>query len=163
MQQPINNLNKIVSEKMETGVREHISYSQAEEALDIVKTLEINSQEDLLLFCAAMNLLNAYVKQKDSRIGYFFKSYMDYLFEVLSYKTIPRVQVGMDITITKKGGAIAYVIIQIENVQFSFHQIKVTNAALEMKQNSNIVQELDFDGLKKQSCAGTIFEMVKGL
>ena len=67
----------------------------------------------------------------------------------------------MDITVTKKGNAIAYVIVQIENAQFSFHQIKVSDAALELKQSTDTVKDLTFDGIKKQMCSVSIFEMVK--
>ncbi len=53
------------------------------------------------------------------------------------------------------------VIIQIEEVQFSFHQIRVSDEALNLKLNSDVVKNLVFDGIRKQMCAATIFEMVK--
>ncbi len=73
-----NLLNQIVIARMESGEKEKVSHLQAFEALKIVKTLEVRTQEDVLLFCAAMNLLNTYVKQPGRKIGYFFKSYLNY-------------------------------------------------------------------------------------
>lgn len=88
---------------MESGEKEKVSHLQAFEALKIVKTLEVRTQEDVLLFCAAMNLLNTYVKQPGRKIGYFFKPYLNYLFQALLENSVQGVNVGMDITITKKG------------------------------------------------------------
>ena len=163
MKQITDNLNKIVTERMETGEKEYINYLQAEEALNIVKKLRIKSQYDVLLFCAVMNLLNTYVKQPDRKFGYSFKSYINHLFVALTRNDINGVKIGFDIEITKKEQAIAYVIVQIEDIQFSFHQIKVTSEALELKQNTDVVKELSFDGIRKQMCACTIFEKVKNI
>ena len=163
MQQLTNSLNKLATERMKIGIKEHILHSQAYEALEIVQTLEVNTVEDVLLFCAAMNLLNTYVKQRDRYFGYYFKSYLNYLFETLLKNSLPEINIGIDISVTKKGTAVAYVIVQIENVQFSFHQISVSNELLELKQNTNIVKELTFDGIRKQMCASAIFEMVKNI
>ena len=163
MKQLLERLNKLVVERMEIGIKEHIADSQANEALEILESLEVRTTEDVLLFCAAMNLLNTYVKQPDRKLGYSFKAYLDYLFVALLENNIQNVNVGMDITVTKKGGAVALVIIQIENVQFSFHQIKMSDEALDLKLNSDVVKDLVFDGTRKQMCASTIFEMVKML
>lgn len=156
-----NLLNQIFVARMKSCEKEKICHSQAFEALEIVKTLEVKTQEDILLFCAAMNLLNTYVKQPGRKFGYFFKSYLNYLFQALLENNVQGVNVGMDITITKKENAVTLVIIQIENIQFSFHQIRVSDEMLNLKLNSGIVKKLVFDGIKKQTCAATIFEMVK--
>lgn len=146
MQQLINNLNKIATEKMKTGVKEYVTYEQAEDALSIVKMLRIKTQYDVLLFCAAMNLLNTYVKQSDRRFGYFFKSYFNHLFIALTRNDIKGITVSFDIEISKKNQENAYVIVQI---QFSFHQVKVTAESIELERNTNIVRKLEFDGIKK--------------
>lgn len=154
-------INNIVAEKMKTNQKEVVSNKLSHIALHIIKNKEIETQKDVLVFCAALNVLNTYVKQKDSKMGYFFKSYINRLFVALKNNEIPGIKIGMDIDVSRKGNAIAYVIVQIENVQFSFHQIKVTNEAAELIYSSDIVTDLQFDGLRKQKCAVTIFEMAQ--
>ncbi len=151
-------INEIVKEKMELGLKEQVSYELCQKAYLIAKNLKIHTKKDVILFCAAMNLLNTYVKQSDSSIGYGFKKYIKHLFVALSKHSIQNVRVGMDVQTSKKRKEIAYVIIQIDNVQFSFHQIVLTDVAHYLEE---IVEPLAFDGLKKQVCAVTIFEMVK--
>ena len=106
-------------------------------------------------------MLNTYVKQINSDIGYGFKHYINRLFVALLRNNIPNVKLGMDIAISKKGNEIAYVIVQIDEVQFSFHEIKVTKDVHLLKENTNFVHNLEFDGLRKQMCAVSVYEMAK--
>ena len=115
----------------------------------------------MILFCASLNLLNTYVKQKNSDIGYGFKYSINRLFFALLQNHITDVKVGMDIVISKKGNEIAYVIVQVDDVQFSFHQIKMTEAAHLLRERTNLIHNLEFDGLRKQMCAVSVFEMAK--
>lgn len=161
MKELTNKMNQIVLEKIKAGEREYVSHMQADEALNIVKRLRITTQYEVLLFCAAMNLLNTYVKQSDRRFGYFFKSYINHLFIALTRNDIKGITVSFDIEISKKNQANAYVIVQIEDIQFSFHQIKMSDEALDLKLNSDVVKNLVFDGIRKQMCASSIFKMVK--
>lgn len=146
---------------METGIKEKVSSDLCFEALAFVKNQMVYTKEDVIRFCAALNLLNTYVKQPDSKIGYDFKGCINRLFIALMQHNIPGIKVGMEIKTTKKGLEVAYVIVQIDDVQFSFHQIKLTKNAYLLKQNTNIVHNLEFDGLRKQMCAVSIYEMVK--
>ena len=146
---------------METGIKEKVSSDLCFEALAFVKNQMVYTKEDVIRFCAALNLLNTYVKQPDSKIGYDFKGCINRLFIALMQHNIPGIKVGMEIKNTKKGLGVAYVIVQIDDVQFSFHQIKLTKNAYLLKQNTNIVHNLEFDGLRKQMCAVSIYEMVK--
>ncbi len=154
-------INETVAERMKLGTREQVPTVLCREALAIVKNLKIHTQNDVVLFCAALNLLNTYVKQPGSDIGYSFKAYINHLFVALSKCNIADVKIGMNIKISKKGNAIAYIIVQINDVQFSFHQIKMSDAAYNVKNYSGLVHNLEFDGLKKQICAVSVFEMAK--
>lgn len=154
-------INNLVANKMETGFKEKVSSDLCFEALAFVKNQMVYTKEDVIRFCAALNLLNTYVKQPDSKIGYDFKGCINRLFIALMQHNIPGIKVGMEIKTTKKGLEVAYVIVQIDDVQFSFHQIKLTKNAYLLKQNTNIVHNLEFDGLRKQMCAVSIYEMVK--
>ncbi|MCR5620849.1 MAG: hypothetical protein K6G18_03240 [Treponema sp.] len=156
-----DSINKAVAEKMNLGQKELVSPELGLEALTIVKRLKIRTREDVMLFCAAMNLLNTYVKQPGSDIGYFFKIYINRLFAALLKNDIPGIKVGMDIAVSRKGSAIAYVIVQIDNVQFSFHQIKMSDMAFNLVSEHKVVTNMLFDGMRKQMCAVTVFEMVK--
>ena len=74
---------------------------------------------------------------------------------------IPGVKVSMEISSNTKGSEVAYVIVPLADVQFSFHKIKLTKNAYLLKQNTHLVQDLEFDGLRKQMCAVSIYKMVK--
>lgn len=156
-------INNMVAKKMEIGEKEVVSPALCDDALSTVKDLMIYNKEDVFLFCAALNLLNTYVKQKNPDIGYGFKHSINRLFIALRRNQIPDVKLGMDINISKKGNAIAYVIVQIDDVQFSFHQIKMTRAADLLRENTDFVHQLEFDGLKKQMCAVSMYEIAKNL
>lgn len=154
-------INNLVANKMEAGIKEKVSSNLCFEALTFVKNQMVYTKEDVILFCAALNLLNTYVKQPDSKIGYDFKGCINRLFIALMQHNIPGVKISMEISSNKKGGEVAYVIIQIDDVQFSFHQIKLTKNAYLLKQNTDLVHDLEFDGLRKQMCAVSIYEIVK--
>lgn len=154
-------INNLVANKMEIGIKERVSSDLCFEALAFVKNQMVYTKEDVIRFCAALNLLNTYVKQPDSKIGYDFKGCINRLFIALLMRNITGVKVSMEITSNKKGLEVAYVIVQIDDVQFSFHQIKLTKNAYLLKQNTNLVHDLEFDGLRKQMCAVSIYEMVK--
>ena len=154
-------INNLVANKMETGIKEKVSSDLCFEALAFVKNQMVYTKEDVIRFCAALNLLNTYVKQPDSKIGYDFKGCINRLFIALMMHNILGVKVGMETSSNKKGSEVAYVIVQIDDVQFSFHQIKLTKNAYLLKHNTNLVHNLEFDGLRKQMCAVSIYEMVK--
>ena len=154
-------INDLVAKKMEVGIKEQVSSDLCFEALAFVKNKMVYTKEDVIRFCAALNLLNTYVKQPDSKIGYDFKGCINRLFIALMMHNITGVKVGMEIAPTKKGSEVAYVIVQIDDAQFSFHQIKMTKNAYLLKQNTDLVHELEFDGLRKQMCAVSIYEMTK--
>lgn len=161
MNELCNKINEIVAARMKNGTKEIVSSELSNEAYNIVKSLRIYTQQDVILFCAALNLLNSYVKQSNSKIGYGFKRYINHLFTALLNNNIPGIKVGMEIGKSKKGNEIAYVIVQIENLQFSFHQIQMTNVAYAVKRSNKLFEEIIFDGLRKQLCSVTIFDMVK--
>lgn len=152
-------INQNAEKQTELGIKEIVTQAQCKKAIRIIKNMEIKTEKDVIVFCAAMNLMNTYVKQPDSDTTYWFKAKMYRLFKALYKNNIPNVIIDMDISVTKKGKTTAYVIVQIREVQFSFHQIKLTDEAFELMLGTDIVQELEFDGKIKQMCASSIFNL----
>ena len=70
-------------------MKEIVSPTLCDEALSNIKNLMIYSKEDVILFCASLNSLNTYVKQKNSDIGYGFKHSINRLFFALLQNHIP--------------------------------------------------------------------------
>ena len=71
-------LNEICKEKQD-GEKEYINSEDAFLALFYMKNILMKDSGDVLLFCASCNLLNTYVKQKDSLLGYGFKNKINHL------------------------------------------------------------------------------------
>ena len=101
-----------------------------------LKTLPLNTTEDAFLYFASINLLNAYVKQHKIK-SYYFKCF------------IPR---GM------------LVIVQIFDMQFSFHSKKPSRVMQEnIQSGSKYYQKFDWNGIKKQPQALEIYNFAKDL
>ena len=109
-----------------------LSEDLAKKSARILKK-EINTTEDLFLYCAALNYLNSFVKKDESKTakilreelnekyiksGYSFKRYVNSaLFEIMAKK----IQ-DSSLTIFHNG---SLVMITVGGVQFSFHDVKI--------------------------------------
>lgn len=148
-----NDINEMVKETMALGgEKEVISKTQSEKAKDIISSLYISDEKDVLLFCSALNLLNTYVKQADSDIDYAFKGAIGRLLIALRNSFINNIQLDY---FPKQNSLL---IVQIHNIQFSFHCLRKTKLLFDMVQKYS--STLEWDGLRKQSCAGKIFNIV---
>lgn len=114
-------------------------------AISYINNIDINDCGDCLIFLSAINLCNAYVKQDNSKIGYYFKKCVTKFIEVLNEKDISNIYVNR---VNDKN---TLYIFQISNIQFSFHDEKKVDI------NNKYYKELKWDGIRKQNCAKTIF------
>lgn len=114
-------------------------------AISYINNIDINDCGDCLIFLSAINLCNAYVKQDNSKIGYYFKKCVTKFIEVLNEKDISNIYVNR---VSDKN---TLYIFQVSNIQFSFHDEKKVDI------NNKYNKKLKWDGIRKQNCAKTIF------
>ena len=133
--------------------KEVVSDECAFEALYIIKNMYIEDAGDALLYCASVNLLNTYVKQENRKIGYFFKSEINYITSVILNKDIKDVYVDLQ----ENGNLL---VIQIFNLQFSFHFIRKEEDIKKLC-DSDHYKKMQWDGIRKQNCAVTLVRLVR--
>lgn len=138
-----DNLNEIVK-KMQTE-KELIEDIDVIRAIGYINNIYINNIGDCLIFLSAINLCNAYVKQNDSKIDYYFKKCITKFIEMLNDRDISNVYVNKI-----KDNSTLY-LFQVSNIQFSFHDEKIVDI------DSKYLRDLNWDGIRKQNCAKTIF------
>lgn len=148
----VQSLNDKCIEKQELD-KEIVPANVAYEAYAIVKNIRIEDAGDVLLYCASMNLLNTYVKQPDSMIGYAFKEDIHYMTSVL-------LNLDIDDVFIDYQDREALLIVQIFSIQFSFHYVKKRNEIVRLC-NSRHFKELIWDGVRKQKCAVSLFSHAK--
>ena len=127
---------------------EEIMLEDVIKAIFYINNMYIDDTGDCLIFLAALNLCNAYVKYDRKNIGYSFKKGIQYLIEVLNNRDIK------DIYVNKTNNDGNLYLFQIGEIQFSFHDEK--NVFI----NEKYLKELTWDGIRKQKCAKVIFESV---
>ena len=122
-----------------------------------LKTLPLDTTEDAFLYFASLNLLNAYVKQHKLK-SYYFKSFIPSgIDKILQDKKLSNIKFT-----TQTEGML--VIVQIFDMQFSFHGIKPSPVMQENMQNgSKYYQKFDWDGVRKQPQALEIYNFAKDL
>jgi len=143
------NFSDKIKELQTLEVAEYISDVDALAALIVLNFIKYEKVPDIFLSVAALNMLNRYVKQPKSQIGYQFRIH------------IVNVLKGIEDINQKKSILVGYapkrnnlLIIQFWDFQFSFQAEKMT----EQVQNILSKNQLDWDGIKKQPCAKSIFE-----
>ena len=97
---------------------EEIMLEDIIKAIFYINNMYINDTGDCLIFLAALNLCNAYVKYDRKNIGYSFKKGIQYLIEVLNNRDIK------DIYVNKTNNDGNLYLFQIGEIQFSFHDEK---------------------------------------
>jgi len=132
--------------------KENVSDEKAFEALCYVSLISLKQQGDYLLFLSSINLLNAYIKQKDSKISYNFKNNIGIFLDNLIINTnINELSFGYDKTDKK------CLIFDFNNIQFSFHHISTSKCA----NNIDIPINKVWDGIRKQICSVSLFDLCK--
>ena len=132
--------------------KEYIEHELAFEAYIFISQMKLELPGDFLLFISALNLLNTYVKQKDSKINYKFKNEIDYFLEACLRKSKDVLKINKDAD--EKGKLL---IIQINDLQFSFHSVKCKYEGIDQ----NITADIEWDGIRKQLCAVTLYNLCK--
>lgn len=127
---------------------EVISLEDVIKAVFYINNMYIEDTGDCLIFLAALNLCNAYVKYDRKNIGYSFKKGIEYLIDVLNNRCIKDIYVNN----VNNGGKLY--LFQIGEIQFSFHDEK--NVIVEER----YLKDLVWDGVRKQKCAKAIFDSV---
>ena len=131
-----------------------INYNKANEIIekeDIIRAIYyidniyINSELDVLIFLASLNLFNSYAKQIDNHDIYKFKKGISTLIKIINEKNISNTYIFQ----TKDKGNLY--IFQIGNIQFSFHDEK------QVEIPKKYYKELKWDGIKKQPCSKSLF------
>jgi len=133
--------------------KELVSARDAFIATTIVRSIDVRDTGDLLLFGASMNLLNTYVKQPGNKktFGYGFKKNANIITKFLAEK-----HEGVEAVLMKDHG-MPYLLVSVNDVQFSFHRIAVTEEMKKLRGNKNI----EWDGIRKQMCANTFFKLAR--
>ena len=133
--------------------KEVVDDKRALECLYIVTNIEINTLEDVALFCIANNLLNAYVKQQDSLVGYYFKKSIFVLIRALETKEIKDLKMSY-----QKDNSMSLLIISLcDSIQFSFHGVSINIKNLIKEEYK---ADLVWDEVRKQKCAVSLFNKV---
>ena len=133
--------------------KEEVIHELAFEALTIIKNMKIEDAGDALLYCASLNLLNTYVKQRNSLIGYSFKDEIHYMTSIL-------LNLDLDDVYIDYHDSEVLLVVQIFHIQFSFHYVKKKQEIVDLC-NSRHYMKLEWDGVRKQMCATTLYNEVR--
>lgn len=147
------NENKLLASIEE---KEVVSDETAYKALIIVKNMLVDGVGDALLYAAALNILNTYVKQsKENKktVGYSFKKNVDVLLKYI----IKHPGDNMIAEIQEDNG-MPLAMVSIYTIQFSFHNITVTEETSCLQELDETKQKLKFDNIRKQTCSCTLFD-----
>lgn len=137
--------------EMVIGLQDSIEVINEEDiikAIFYINNMYIDNTGDCLIFLAALNLCNAYVKYDRNNIGYSFKKGIEYIIDVLNYRNINDIYINC---VNNNGMLYLF---QIGDIQFSFHDEK------RVVIDNRYLKDLSWDGVRKQKCAKFIFESV---
>lgn len=153
----LHDVNEKCKAYQEKNEKEEVDDESAGVAYTLVNNMEVDNLADACLFCASMNLLNTYTKQENVSLGYSFKQKINRLINALSLCEFTGWQFDYE-----KSGRLA--IFQIGDLQFSFHGINETDELKELIASLKLRnQSLEWDGIRKQKCAMTVFLDVIGM
>lgn len=145
----INELTFALNEyaKNYRGEPEEIKEDDYLKALYYISNLYIKDELDALVFLLAMNLCNAYAKKTKDHDVYRFKKDINTFIDIINKQKIANLKAYMT---NDKGN---FYIFEIANIQITFHDEKTTTIS-EFYQKA-----MSWDGVKKQPCAGKLFNM----
>lgn len=135
--------------------RELVNEVDAVKAFTYLRTMQLHTKGDYYLYCASLNLLNTYVKQPDAKksANYNFKSYLRPLLHSI-VNNQPE-DVYFDYKKDDKG---KITLLDIDGIQFSFHNVAIDPLIEEALSNGKGSKNIEWDGIKKQHNATTLFE-----
>lgn len=142
----------IIQWQRDNEPKELIEDEDAVVALVSLNTLPYKSIADCFLGCAAVNLLNSYVKQNNSKLKHGFKRHLIEILKGIEDLNVPNIiQVTYD---NRKKEEILQ--ITFWRFQFSFKYMRFSEQ-IEILQSRNFVE---WDGIRKQPYALSIFNTV---
>lgn len=142
--------SQVVIEKQSSSEKELVSDEDVVRALNILRYIDYKKVPDAFLGCASLNLLNTYVKQKDSQLGYRFRVYLSELL-----KGIEDINQPKSIKILyQQGEKNTNIMFVFWDFQFSFHNEKRNEVIDKLK----TTRDIPWDGIRKQHCAVSIFK-----
>lgn len=143
-----------LAEKSQDKEREHISEEVAIMAAYCVKNMVLISEYDVVLCLAAYNVCNVYVKQYDRNpyFTYHFKRHIGSLMCSVASSGMHLIKFDFQ---TDKGMNV--MIVQAGNIQFSFHQVSLSNSIIQEMSANALVSNLPWDQIYKQNCAQSLF------
>ena len=119
-------------------------------AMILLNLIKYRKIADVFLGCAAINLVNAYVKQKNAKLGYNFKRHLLELLKGIEDINQPKtIQVDFDNSTHQQ-----ILMIVIWDFQFSYKCIYYSDQIKKLEGLNHI----PWDGLRKQPYAKTIFD-----
>lgn len=149
------NFYKMLNDKcieLQNVEKEYIEDKVAMEAYATINVMKLVDEGDYLRYISCLNLLNSYVKQDGAKLDYHFKLYLEKFLKIVVKNKFKGIKFN-----TLKDNKGGYIIIQFGELQFSFHSVK-----LNVENLDGITDEsLDWDGIKKQIIALTVYEMCK--
>lgn len=133
--------------KTARGPTELVSERDVVRAYCVLNFIRYENIADVFLGCAAVNLLNAYVKNGDAKIGYTFKSHLGEILNAIDRLQSFLIKVGYDNT-----RQMHLLQIDISGFQFSFKSVEMTELVDEL------ARAIPWDGFRKQQYSCSIFD-----
>lgn len=144
--QPLHNQVNIFQDKEEN---EYIHEIDIVRALNILNYIDYQRIGDLFLGCAAINLVNAYMRQPDKKLNYMYKIRLIELLRGINKISDNNVVVSYDAS-----NHMQLLIINFSSFQFSFQASRFSELTKFLSKGNKVA----WDGIRKQKCALTIFE-----
>lgn len=142
--------SEIVLEYQKAGNKEVVTDEDAVRSLIVLNYIKYEKVPDAFLGCAAINLLNTYVKQDNAQIGYRFRRH---LYSLL--KGIEDINQNKTINVFfDDNSPDGTLMIIFWGFQFSFHGEKRTAEIVKLQRKNDI----EWDGIRKQLCSKQIFD-----
>ena len=150
-EQDIADLYNVVK-KLQMNDYEIISDEAVISAMSVLNFIKYNKVPDAFLGCAALNLINAYVKQDNSKLNYSFKRHLCNILKGIEDIQQPKsIQIYYD-PINNQN--IIYIV--FGDFQFSYKAARFSTQVKRLLSKKTV----EWDGIRKQHCAKTIFDFV---
>ena len=134
--------------------REPVSDRDAVKAACVLKYICYRTKADIFLGCAALNLLNAYVKNRDAKLGNGFKILLGPMLNAISELNSPNIKVAYD-----NSQQMGILMICFRNFQFSFKSRPLSQLTMQLSNG----REIPWDGIRKQNKAVSILDFALDL
>jgi hypothetical protein len=129
-------------------LREFVSEVDVVRALNVLNYIKYRNVADIFLGCASINLINAYTRQPESKLNYIYKMKLIDLLRSIKQISDENITLSYDNRFNMQ-----LLIINFNIFQFSFQSARFSNLTKFLTKGNQI----EWDGIRKQICAKTIF------